>query len=398
MFKILNFVTVLFFIIGCSNSQKSLLENELIAENNEISKIGISSRMEIPFCIFDGKCYFVDDVNTNDIILKAVKGSEIELIKLPYKHKKKLVLKDIDDIFVDQKHIMFYLNIHDEYESEYLLLYDFSSKKLVKKYKLNNFSWQSVSIIDDKIYLVRHYHHDNDLPEKYKIRSGIEVRDLNNFNFLNETNLDLTGTAFSHFKPNKIIEINANINKILVSDYDKYELKLLDENLNVIDRFTYKPKDWSPKYDNSIQEIRDSCNSLYGFDRMKYLENLQKEGMSRMIQVGFINDSTVYAAYYSGDKKELKNRISKFDILRIRNNKFYLLYEGITDKKFNNYYPLFFFNNVIKFEDNTAYFFSMGSYKAFLNMNTPEWIKHTLSALTGSEINMNLVEIKFHDL
>jgi len=390
-------VLVILLVLSCSNVSKSPISNQFMGEKSRIGTINFrEGTTSIPHYLHNNNFYFVQKLDSSEFVIGISNEENIEFVSLDLQDEKSLIINDVNSMFVNDKYLVFHLRIHTEYDLGYLLFYENNNDdfKFLKIEKLESSHWQQVFIFDEIIYLVRHYNYHN---ETLKDKSYIKAIDINTMDEVLNKDLMIKGIYFTHNQPTRPVAYYTESKRIIYCDYTSFSIKLLNDKLIEIDSYEYKPENWSDKYDSMIQTINDSCSSLNAIERIKYINKLEKDGMSRMYQIGFINDSTFFACYSSGVKKDLNNRIAYYDIYRIRNDKIVPLYQGLRDDKTKYYYPLMLMNNIVHFNNNTAYFLSMGSYNNFLNMNVPDWLKLTLSGITGTDIYLNLVELKFDD-
>lgn len=392
---------ILFLIIGVSgliscSSNKNTLKNSLVKQYDNNSYIQPFVSIEhVRFDVYEGTVYTVDKIEENKLTLKVSKDGEINEMTFAVESEYDLTINDIESISVDNRILAILVDIHTEYQVEYIYIFDLKNRSLIKKQKLENTDWEYIYHRENLIYFCRCYNY-NDKTQKDKF--VFEICDIASLELIKSKIIDLNGIHFTHFSNVKPFDINTKTKQIIYSDINQISLKLLDSNLNEISYISHIPKYWSTKYLSELENINDTCKTMQAYQTIRYLKELKSNGFAHVNQVGFLNDSTIIVSYFSG-LEDIDENTAGIEIFVIRDNNLIHKQGDLLDVKSKTYLPIFYNMTIIPiYENNIAYFYSPGSYNAFLNMNTPLWLKMTASIITGSKIKMNLVELQYEDL
>lgn len=388
--KLIAIIAILFFANCCLHTNKSYktLKSNLVNQWNNLSSISMDDNYKVLFTEYNEKIYIIEGVDSNIVQLNIIDKNNLIHKKLHLQEDNLINYINIKDMAITDQFIILLVSNDD---NDYLYYYIISTFNFIKKRKLETNTYEHMFIKDSLFYFTQSYDYH---PKDAENQSLIEMRKIDNLKVINKKILDIKGIEMTHFAPYRNIDFLRSNGLIIYSDLNSYNIKLLDKNLICLDSIEYLPKYWSKKYIDELQSISDSCSKIPAHNRMDYIRELLNTGLSKIYQIGFINDTTFYAAYYSGIKSDIDDHIAHWDIFSIRNNKIIKFQQGLTDIKNENYIPIVLSDNIPMFKNGKAYFFTYYDYNSiFKFLNMPEWIRNSLSLLTGSRIKMNLVVI-----
>ncbi|MFH1049950.1 MAG: hypothetical protein V1779_03355 [bacterium] len=392
---VINITIILMNSCFNTNQNYKTLTNHFIKQWDHLSSISFDDNYKVLFAMYLNKIYTIEGVDSNIIRINIIGKNNLDLIY------KKLILEE--DNFISYINIKA-MTISDKYllllvsgdNSDYLYYFDLFTFDLIKKKKLDVNTYENVYLIDSLLYFAQSYNYH---PKDAENQSLIDIRNIDNLKLVKMKILNIKGIELTHFGPYRNIDFLCSKGMVIYSDLNNFNIKLLDKDLNCLDSIEYIPDKWSTKYIDEIQFISDSSKKIAARNRMDYLRELLKNGLSKIYQIGFINDTTFYAAYYSGKKSDMEEHISHWDIFRISNCKIVKFKTGLTDIFNDDYTPIILSDHIPIFKDGKAYFFTFYDYNSIFNfLNMPDWIRHSLSLLTGTRIKMNMVELSFEGL
>lgn len=382
----MKYILIFALLLGCTKKISQVTNSKLYQFEDVATLNFLDGKKQIISTLNSDTLVSIVKVLNDTIYFKFISGQIIKdsllEIKVGYEYKyKDIKYFDMDDNFYFlgiRNYIDGYLYKINRYDST-----DYSIRYLVPNY-------QDINVFDDKIYLFRYYNYH---PKTVKNKAKIFLLDQN-LDSINALNLNISGIEHSHFKPCKYIDMSKITGRIIYTQVDKPIIYLLNKELNYVDSVKIKPKHWN--FNKNLKQIRDSCGKLNARERIKYLSKQRNDGLSTIKSINFLNDSTIILAYLPGKNRKYDKKDVLLKFLKIKNNRLVDINLEMEDEIYNNYFPVDFNNTKPIFSNNLAYLFTLSDYNEINSFGkASDWINYNLALLSGSNIDQNLVVLKY---
>lgn len=163
-------------------------------------------------------------------------------------------------------------------------------------------------------------------------KTMIALYDIKTDKFAKDIIPDFINIEFSHFGSNHWID--AYDNKILFSQTTDYHIDIYDTQLNKKDSIERNIKDWE-KFDSKIMD-RLNKNIPVGHSKV-LIDSLSpyEDVVSRIESAHFISDSLILVKYIPTNNAS-KNRLRMYDVWKLSNNRWGLVFSDLKDEKPDN--------------------------------------------------------------
>lgn len=311
---------------------------------------------------YSGKCLYFAFPGDHNIVLKNLsKDIEYDLIlpeDISYNGFMSFTMSNDSLFYNDWQHFHCFLKINDKYS------YQFSTAL--------HTAIDNMKVINDKVYLFDVvYSSDNILSGNI---TNVEVIDMTKKKQYRSAYPDPSGSGFSFFIPNKVMDITEK--SVIIADYDKYRIKFYDKNANLTDSIFHLPDEWIITTD-SIPVYPDNY-----FKPPVFIKQIQPfTSKTSLIQkIDLFNDSLLFVSWTIPKGKEFSYEY-RYDLWQKEEGKWLLKYENLND--FQNTIEEYLDNSSIPIKNNyrvvNSYLIAIlngSSKELFINNFGREYIKY----------------------
>ncbi|GEM_PF-5272194 len=342
---------LLFGLIACTSvktDNKELYINQVFEIDTVLTLDGIDESESPCFAIENDNLY----IYPNKYLVDSKHKQINKIIKYDLKNRK---LKEIRLNLPDSLKDLHFKNI--EVSNDFFFLIDWDKRLSIydrhNKHIINSISvprpYTYIKFVDNKLFLMESGIYSSNRNTKTRTHLGIynlSDNTLNNYDIKDPENYQ-----FSYFSPTKFVAISKKC--FIVSEIDKYKLRLYDYDLNNVNTISYRHKDWVKIDESLYKDIKPS--KIKNHTAKYYIDMLRPYyfDMSFIRKINFINDSLLLINWTIPIKNIKKKEL--YDIWKYNktNNKFEPLKLKLTDKipnmdnKFIDTKILPFYNNYI---------------------------------------------------